>query len=82
MFIDRYVVFRPDGIPSARSDHEEVQANHFGAALLMPASLLRQEINKHDLDLDDEETLSFLAKRFQVSTATMTKRLINLGVLR
>jgi hypothetical protein len=33
---------------------EEVQANLFGPALLMPASLVRQEISKHDLDLDDE----------------------------
>ena len=82
LFIDRYVVFRRDGIPASRSDHEEVQANLFGAALLMPASLVRQEISKHDLDLDDEGALSFLAKRFQVSTATMTKRLINLGVPR
>jgi Zn-dependent peptidase ImmA (M78 family) len=82
LFIDRYVVFRPDDIPVARSDREEVQANLFGAALLMPAGLVRQEISKHDLDLDDEDALIFLAKRFQVSTATMTKRLINLGVLR
>jgi len=41
----------------------EVQANLFDA-LLMPASVVRQEIGKHDLDLDDEEALTFLAKRF------------------
>jgi Zn-dependent peptidase ImmA (M78 family) len=82
LFIDRYIVFRGDGIADACSDHEEVQANLFGAALLMPASLVRQEIIKRDLDLDDEEAFSFLAKRFQVGTAAMTKRLINLGVLR
>jgi Zn-dependent peptidase ImmA (M78 family) len=82
LFIDRYIVFRGDGIADACSDHEEVQANLFGAALLMPASLVRQEIIKRNLDLDDEEAFSFLAKRFQVGTATMTKRLINLGVLR
>ena len=82
LFIDRYVVFRPDGISTAGSDHEEVQANLFGAALLMPAGLVRQEIGKHDLDFDDEQALIFLAKRFQVSTAPMTMRLINLGVLR
>ena len=82
LFIDRYVVFRPDGISTAGSDHKEVQANLFGAALLVPASLVRTDIRKHDLDLDDEGALSFLAKRFQVSTAAMTLRLINLGVLR
>jgi Zn-dependent peptidase ImmA (M78 family) len=82
LFIDRYVVFRPDGISAAGSDHKEVQANLFGAALLVPASLVRTDIRKHDLDLGDDEALSFLAKRFQVSTAAMTLRLINLGVLR
>jgi Zn-dependent peptidase ImmA (M78 family) len=82
LFIDGYVVFRPDGISTAGSDHKEVQANLFGAALLMAASLVRIDIRKHDLDLDDEEAFSFLAKRFQVSTAAMTLRLITLGVLR
>ena len=82
LFIDRYVVFRPGDIPVARNDREEVQANLFGAALLVPASLVRTGIRKHDLDLDDEEAFSFLAKRFQVSTAAMALRLINLGVLR
>jgi Zn-dependent peptidase ImmA (M78 family) len=82
LFIDCYVVLRPKGISTAGSDHKEVQANLFGAALLMPARLVRIEIRKHDLDLDDEEAHSFLAKRFQVSTAAMTLRLINLGVPR
>jgi Zn-dependent peptidase ImmA (M78 family) len=82
LFIDRYVVFRPDSISTAGSDHKGVQANLFGAALLVPASLVRTDIRKHDLDLDDEEALSFLAKRFQVSTAARTLRLINLGVPR
>jgi len=39
-----------------------VEANAFGAALLMPARLVREEIKKHDLDLDDEDDLSALAK--------------------
>jgi Zn-dependent peptidase ImmA (M78 family) len=82
LFIDRYVVSRPDGISTAGSDHKEFQANLFGAALLVPASLVRIDIRTHDRDLDDEEALSFLAKRFQVSTVAMTLRLISLGVLR
>ena len=63
-------------------DFEEVEANQLGAALLMPRSLVRQEIKRSDLDLDDEEAIIFLAKRFNVSTAAMSNRLSNLGLLR
>jgi len=74
LFIDRYVAFRRDGNSSTGGDRTEVEANRFGAALLMPESLLREEIRRHDLDLDDEEALIFLAKRFHVSTSAMTNR--------
>jgi Zn-dependent peptidase ImmA (M78 family) len=81
LFIDRYVAFRDDEASEGR-DREEVEANAFGAALLMPARLLREEIKKHNLDLDDEDDLSALAKRFHVSTSAMSYRLVNLGLLR
>jgi predicted transcriptional regulator len=54
----------------------------FGAALLMPASLVRKEIHRYELDLDDADGIDFLARRFQVSTAAMTNRLTTLGLLR
>jgi hypothetical protein len=50
--------------------------------LLVPRRLVQQEVKKHDLNLDDEEAISFLAKRFHVSSAAMTNRLSNLGMLR
>lgn len=81
LFIDRFV-FRRDENSASGSDREEVEANRLGAALLMPATLVRKEIRRHDLDLDDGEALDFLAKRFQVSTAAMTNRLTTLGLLR
>lgn len=81
LFIDRYVAFRDDE-SSEGSDMEEVEANAFGAALLMPARLVRDEIKKHNLDLDDEDDLGALAKRFNVSTSAMSYRLVNLGLLR
>jgi Zn-dependent peptidase ImmA (M78 family) len=81
LFIDRFVAFRDDE-SSAGSDWEEVEANAFGAALLMPARLVREEIKKHKLDLDDDDDLSALAKRFHVSTSAMSYRLVNLGLLR
>jgi Zn-dependent peptidase ImmA (M78 family) len=82
LFIDRTVTFRRDEVSSTGDDREEVEANQLGAALLMPRELVQLEIKKHDLDLDDEDAISFLAKRFQVSVAAMTNRLINLRLLR
>lgn len=82
LFIDRYLVYRRDDDSCTGDDREEVEANAFAAALLMPAPLLHQEIAKHDYDLDDEDDLSTLAKRFNVSTTAMSFRLVNLGLLR
>jgi len=82
LFIDRHITFRRDRYSSGGVDHEEVEANQLGAALLMPRRLVQREVKKHDLDLDDEEAIGFLSKRFHVSTAAMTNRLSNLGMLR
>jgi Zn-dependent peptidase ImmA (M78 family) len=82
LFIDRHVAFRRDEKSSTGVDHDEVEANQFGAALLMPRGLVQQEIQRHDLNLDDEEAISLLAKRFNVSTAAMSNRLANLRMLR
>ena len=82
LFIDRHLTLRRDGYSSGGVDHEELEANQLGAALLMPRRLVQQEVKKHDLDRDDEEAIGFLAKRFHVSTAAMTNRLTNLHLLR
>ena len=65
LFIAPFVIFRRDDNSATGNDKQEVEANRFGAALLMPATLLQKEIKKHGLDLDDEDALSFLAKRFR-----------------
>ncbi len=82
LFIDRQVTYRRDESSAAGVDTEEVEANQFGAALLMPRGLVRQEVRNQDLDLDDSEAIELLAKRFQVSTAAMSNRLANLRMLR
>jgi len=81
LFIDKQVTYRRDKSSSAGVDREEIEANQLGAALLMPHGLLRQEIRAQDLDLDDSDAIDLLAKRFQVSTAAMSNRLQNLGML-
>ena len=81
LFIDRHVAFRRDEQSSAGVHREEIEANQLGAALLMPRRLVQQEVRSQDLDLDDNEAIELLAKRFQVSTAAMSNRLQNLRIL-
>lgn len=82
LFLDKFVVYRRDDQSSTGNDQEEIEANAFAAALLMPAQLVHGEIKKHNLDLDDEDALGVLAKRFSVSTTAMSFRLGNLGLFR
>jgi Zn-dependent peptidase ImmA (M78 family) len=81
LFIDKSV-YRRDDESSTGNDHQEVEANKFAAALLMPTELVRLEVQKSRFDLDDEDAIAALARRFNVSTATMSFRLGNVGLLR
>lgn len=61
---------------------EEVAANAFAAALLMPSAWLKAEFKNRPFDLaDDGEDLQELAEKFQVSTQAMAFRLAKLRVL-
>jgi len=84
LFIDRYVAYRSHEETSNgdTNEREEIEANVFGAALLMPAELVREEIRRKGFDLDDEEDIDALAKRFSVSPSAMSYRLVNLGLVR
>jgi Zn-dependent peptidase ImmA (M78 family) len=82
LFVDRSTMFKRDEDSSSGDDLQEVQANKFAAALLMPEKLIRGEIASSHFDLDDEEDVSNLAKRFNVSAAAMSFRLKNLGLFR
>jgi len=44
--------------------------------------LVREEIKRQNLDLDDDEDLAALAGRFNVSTTAMSNHLADLGLLR
>ena len=84
LFIDkRYSVYWRDEASSTGERLHEVQANQFAAALLMPKHMLLSELDGIEFDLADEEegekAIAALAKRFNVSTAAMTYRLLNLG---
>lgn len=58
---------------------QEIEANRFAAALLMPEKLLRGDVDK--LRKIDGEAVQHLASLYKVSKVSMQFRLINLGLL-
>lgn len=81
LFIDtQYIVYRRDAKSSTGEDQQEREANRFAAALLMPAVLLHAELQKRSFDFGDEEMLTALASKFQVSTQAMSIRLSTLNI--
>ena len=61
---------------------EEMEANAFAAALLMPATWVKDAFKQQPFDLiEDDNSLKMLAKKFRVSTQAMTYRLINLRII-
>jgi Zn-dependent peptidase ImmA (M78 family) len=71
-----------DKVSSQATDAEEVEANAFASALLMPEALIREQVQ--DLQRAGirgrERLVSELAVRFDVSTEAMGYRLLNLGI--
>ena len=75
-------MFRTGDGASPNVEFEEVEATRLGSALLMPKNLVEKEIRNRDLNLDDDEAISYLAKQFWVSQAAMANRLLRLGMFR
>lgn len=68
-----------DSTSARATDREEMEANRFAAALLMPDDLVVQAVQ--DTDFKTVASLQrLLAERFEVSTEAMGYRLINLGI--
>ena len=68
-------------LSSKAEDVEEIEANAFAAALLMPMAFLMRDLQGETLDIDDEIKISELAKRYGVSVQAMTFRLMNVFAL-
>ncbi len=77
--VDRGHFLRRDGKSSQGVDPQEIEANQFASALLMPASLLETVIDASFTGPLDDADVSELARRFQVSEQAMTLRLTALG---
>jgi len=91
LFIDKkeHFIFRNE-LSATGEERQEVEANAFAAALLMPEEMVKREMAKlssigFDLYNDDEDgdlrIIKELAKKFKVSKAAMTFRIANLNLL-
>ena len=77
-FIDKgFSIFRRDALSATASDQKEIEANQLAAELLMPAVLLMREVRQIDLDLEDDEQIKQLAKKYAVSAQAMAYRIAN-----
>lgn len=60
---------------------EEMEANAFAAALLMPAVWVRDAFLSQPFDLTEDDVLAMLAEKFEVSTQAMSFRLMRLRLI-
>lgn len=84
LFVDKTVRINRDANSSKAVDQKEIQANQFAAELLMPESLVLEEVNKRlkkKSKLSELVLIDDLAAVFGVSAQSMEFRLINLGIL-
>jgi Zn-dependent peptidase ImmA (M78 family) len=63
---------------SLATSREEIEANGFAAALLMPADWIAADI-EGSLGVAVGKTVESLARRYNVSTQAVEYRLVNLG---
>ena len=56
-------------------DNIEIEANSFAAELLMPEKFIKEELNNEGFDIDDDDFISNLSKKFKVSTHALQLRL-------
>jgi Zn-dependent peptidase ImmA (M78 family) len=89
LIVDHNVrIDRRDEVSSIGTDSEEIEANAFGAALLMPHPFVIDHVEdfvsrtrKLGAGFSRDDLVSELAREFDVSTEAMGFRLINLGIL-
>jgi Zn-dependent peptidase ImmA (M78 family) len=78
VFVDRtYNVSFRNSVSSQGTDLEEIEANTFASLLLIPEEFLANDPDAQLIDMEDEDTIKRLARKYQVSPQAMTLRLIN-----
>lgn len=64
-----------DGRSKTAEDNLEIEANTFAANLLVPLDWLRDDVATTAIDVESDEEVAALAKRYEVSTQVMAIRL-------
>lgn len=80
MILDRARVNLRDSVSSMATDSQEIEANQFAAALLMPRDFLLAELKRLPAKQSDL-LIEGLAQKFDVSREAIRHRLVNLGIL-
>jgi Zn-dependent peptidase ImmA (M78 family) len=82
LHVDRTIFLNlRDDVSSQAVDPDEIEANRFAAELLMPKNLILKDVKQADIDLENEDDLLDLARRYRVSIQALTFRLANLGLI-
>jgi Zn-dependent peptidase ImmA (M78 family) len=68
-------ILRRDSLASEGNDPFEIEANNFAAELLMPEPLLNIVLDGRNVDLEDDEAVELLARKFRVSATAFQFRL-------
>jgi Zn-dependent peptidase ImmA (M78 family) len=68
-----------NSVSSQGVDWNEIEANRFAAALLMPEHMLRKDLDQ--FQILDRDAVQRLASMYKVSRLAMHFRLVNLGLL-
>lgn len=71
----KFNVLYRDSVSSQGVDRLEIEANAFASELLIPEGLLATLLGTTALDIEDDEGIDALARRFKVSAAAMRFRL-------
>jgi Zn-dependent peptidase ImmA (M78 family) len=75
-------LYQRNDLSSMATDDDEMEANAFAAALLMPREQVVKEVGSlYEQALGREELVTRLARRFNVSIEALSYRLINLGLI-
>lgn len=81
IFVDSHAIFYRDDKREEGVYLQEIEANIFAAAILMPENILRSLIDKEIFDPFDDEAIHSLASRFKVSSQALTIRMTKLRLL-
>jgi Zn-dependent peptidase ImmA (M78 family) len=71
----KFLAFARNANSAMGWDRREIEANQFAAELLVPQRFLIQELRGRIVDVEDEDLVSELADKFQVSRQMMTFRI-------